>query len=156
MKTTIVEIDGQRYELRKMLAATGGYIWQRIQVACLRAAEERDPNRKVQVETAQELADALNRPPEERMRGVCALAYMYLTFADYEFTLTAAMRATSRFNDAGMPMPIMAYDGRWAGGTEDLEENPALATRVMTESLAFNLHPYLAARSESPQKSPTA
>jgi hypothetical protein len=150
MKTTTVEVEGKRYELRKMRAATGGYIWQRIQAACLRAAEERDPDKRVAVESAQALADALSRPAEERMRGVCALAYMYLTFADYEFALNATMRATSRYDDAGMPMPVMSDDGRWAGGTDDLEENPALATRVMTESLAFNLHPYLAARSTPP------
>jgi hypothetical protein len=154
-KTKRVTIDGTDYDLRKLSADVGGYIWQRVQSACLKASQEQDAAKLQEAEQAQALADALTKPAEERMRGVCVLAYMYMPFADYKFALNAAMKATSRYDQTGLPMPLMTDGGVWAAGTDDLQTDPSLATHVMTESLVFSLHPYLAVRS-APQTSLTA
>jgi hypothetical protein len=150
MKTTTVEVEGRRYDLRKMRAATGGYIWQRLQAACLRAGQEQDQTKLEQAAESQALADALARPSEERMRGVCALAFMYLPYEDYDFIVNAVAKSVSRHDANGLPMPLMSDDGRWSAGTDDLQDNPCLVTLVMMESLVYNLHPYLAARTGAP------
>ena len=157
-KTTEVTVQGQQWLLRRMTPTTGSYIWQRLMAAMFEAqlkmgqaatdAENaadaaKDPETaKAEKEAAEEAAKKI--PPEQRLRGMCGIAFMHLSFSDTEFMQTAAMKVISRVETlAGVtaPMPVMDDSGRYA--IEDVANDPFLVTRLTVEALVFSLAPFL-------------
>ena len=143
-KTTEVTVNGQRWLINRMTPTTGSYIWQRLMAAMFKAqmeagvVAEEVPDVKA-VEAAEQVA------PEQRLRGMCGIAFMNFSFADTEFTQTAAMKVIRRVeNLAGTdtPMPVMDSDGRYT--IDDVASDPFLVTRLTVEALVFSLAPFLA------------
>ena len=143
-KTTEVTVNGQRYQVRRMTPTTGSYIWQRLMASMFKAQMEAGV---VAEETPDvKAAEAVEKAtPEQRLRGMCGIAFMHLSFTDTEFMQTASMKVISRIeNLAGndMPMPIMDDSGRYA--IDDVASDPFLVTRLTVEALVFSLAPFLA------------
>lgn len=140
-RTTIVELEGQRYQINKMTPKVGSYLWQKFVAAGFKAQQAfggketpADPNDPVTKELS----------PEEKMRGVCAVSLTQLDFEDYGFVMREAMRVVWRDAATDVPgqfIPVMSDDGRWS--FPDMEVNPMLVTRLMTEALVFNLASFL-------------
>jgi hypothetical protein len=135
-KTKMVDVEGGSYQLRKMTPDVGGYIWQKLMQAVFKAGQDSVPRE----EDESAIAAAKARPAEDRVKGICALAFMGLSIADYRFVQNSSMKVVSRIEN-DVPMPVMADDGRWAA--TDIADNPFLVTKLMTETLAFNLSSFL-------------
>ena len=146
-KTNVVSLGGERWEVRRLTPAVGSYIWQRLMAANVKAQSVNQDAIQATVDEAEEkrlktLMDSVT--PEQRLRGVCGIAFMYMTFEDIEFVQTAAMRVTSLIQNAGgveTPVPVMADDGR--GLLPLLAEDPALVSQLVVEALAFSLVSFL-------------
>ena len=147
-RTTTVTIGAAEYQLRRFTPAVGGYLWHRLMWACNKAAQAASQGGADEAENAK----AATLTPEQRLRTICAIGFMQMDLADYEKAQLECLKASSRVDAGGLPMPLMASDGRWAAGTEDVQVDPFLVTQIMTESLVFNLAPYLAGSSPTPAK----
>ena len=143
-KTTEVTVQGQQWLLRRMTPTTGSYIWQRLMAAMFKAQLDLG-QQATEAAEAEEVKDTEPKPtPEQRLRGMCGIAFMHLSFADTEFMQTAAMKVISRVETlAGVtsPMPVMDDSGRYA--IEDVANDPFLVTRLTVEALVFSLAPFL-------------
>lgn len=148
-RTKNVPIGASEYQLRRVTPAVGGYLWHRLMWACNKAAQAAHQGG----EAAEGAEQASDLTPEQRLRTICAIGFMQMDLADYEKAQMETLKATSRVDAGGLPMPLMAGDGRWTPGTEDVQTDPFLVTQIMTESLVFNLAPYLAGNSPTPAKS---
>jgi hypothetical protein len=139
-RTKTVEVDGTKYELRRMTPIMGSYFWQRLMHACYVAAQAR----AVQQETDTAPEDAPKPLAEDRLRGLCAMAYMHMDMEDFERVQTACMKLISRLElNAGAEtfMPVMTDTGRWVAA--DLFDKPLTVTKLTTEALVFNLIGFL-------------
>ena len=145
-KTTEVTVGGQRWLIRRMTPTTGSYIWQRLMAAMFKAQMEASAAATETTEVDSKAVEAAEKAtPEQRLRGMCGIAFMNLSFADTEFMQTAAMKVVSRVEElagADTPMPVMDDSGRYA--IEDVATDPFLVTRLTVEALVFNLAPFLA------------
>jgi hypothetical protein len=143
-KEKTVEVSGQRWMIRRMTPVAGSYIWQRLMAAMFKAqaaAPQVEEDSAAAAQTEEAVAKAT---PEQRLRGMCGVAFTYLTFVDTEFIQAAAMKVTSRIeNLAGVdtPMPVMMNDGRYA--IAEIADDPFLVTRLTMEALVFNLASFL-------------
>ena len=143
-KTTEVTVQGQRYQVRRMTPTTGSYIWQRLMASMFKAQMEAGAVAEEAPDVKATEAAAEKPTPEQRLRGICGIAFMHLSFADTEFMQTAAMKVISRVeNLAGTdtPMPVMDDSGRYS--IEDVASDPFLVTRLTVEALVFSLAPFL-------------
>jgi hypothetical protein len=142
-KTTEVTVQNQRWQIRRMTPTTGSYIWQRLMAAMFKAQMEAG----VTAETSATASVESTEPkptPEQRLRGMCGIAFMHLSFADTEFMQVASMKVISRIESlAGVdtPMPAMDDAGRYA--IDDVASDPFLVTRLTVEALVFSLAPFL-------------
>ena len=137
-ETKSVTIDEANYQLRRMTPAVGSYIWQLLMKAVYKSQE----GQKEDVTQPAPLPDAMKPSNEERLRGMCGVAFMFLGFDDFQFVQRNCMLKLSREEATAGYLPVMADDGRWAN--KELEQNPFLVTRLMVEVLAFNLSSFLA------------
>jgi len=142
-KTTEVPLSGHTYQIRRMLPDVGSYIWQKLMAGCFKAQQANANDDAV----AQDEVPAAQPPAADRLRILCGMAFMYLDFEAFAFVQNSCMKVTSRVEEAG-PIPVMSYDGRWS--VPDLEYNPFLVTKLMTEALVFNLSDFLS-ESEAPK-----
>ena len=136
-KTKIVLLDEVNYQVRRMTPAVGSHIWQLLMKAVYKAQE----GQKEEVVSAPP-PDAPKPSNEERLRGMCGVAFMFLSFDDFQFIQRNCMLKLSCEEAAVGYLPVMADDGRWAA--KDLEDNPFLVTRLTVEVLVFNLSSFLA------------
>ena len=144
-KTTEVTVNGQRWLVRRMTPTTGSYIWQRLMASMFKAQLEAGAAATEAAEADSKKGESVELTPEQRLRGMCCIAFMHLSFADTEFMQTASMKVISRIeNLAGndTPMPIMDDSGRYA--IDDVASDPFLVTRLTVEALVFSLAPFLA------------
>jgi len=82
---------------------------------------------------------------EEKLRGLCGIAFMHLDFKDYEFIQTNSLKVISRVESVGAastPLPIMTDSGQWA--VPEIADDLMLVTRLMVEAIVFNLSSFLA------------
>lgn len=148
-RTKNVTIGAAEYQLRRVTPAVGGYLWHRLMWACNKAAQAARHDGDDSTDNPMTSASL-----EQRLRTICAIGFMQMDLADYEKAQAETLKATSRVDAAtGLPMPLMASDGRWAAGTDDIQADPFVVTQIITESLVFNLAPYLAGSSPTPAKS---
>ena len=78
-RTTVVIVNDQNYQVRRMTAAVGSYIWQLLMAACFKARQSMpdDVAEESSVKTEEE------KSAEEKLRGLCGIAFMHLDFKDY-------------------------------------------------------------------------
>ena len=141
-RTTTTQIDGATYQLRKMTPVVGSYIWQRLMAAAFKAA------RQVGAVGDSAPDEAAQAAPEDRLRGLCAVAFMQLSFEDTGFIQTECMKTISRMEivgDTESAIPVMMQNGTWAA--PEVADNPFLVTKLATEAIAFNLTSFLPASS---------
>jgi hypothetical protein len=139
-RTSTVTVSDQEYQVRKMTAAVGSYIWQLLMAACFKAQQSM-PDTKEQPSTKPEEESSA----EEKLRGLCGIAFMHLDFKDYEFIQTNSLKVISRVESVGAastPLPIMTDSGQWA--VPEIADDLMLVTRLMVEAIVFNLSSFLA------------
>jgi hypothetical protein len=137
------ELNGETYQFRRMTPAVGSYIWQRLMAACYKAGAESTQSTTTEPEAPE--TDKLKPSAEERVRGLCGVAFMFFSFTDLEFVQKSAMKVTSKYepDEKGRALlPVMSDDGRWTD--QALAESPFLVTRLTVEVLCFNLASFLA------------
>jgi hypothetical protein len=135
-KTKVVEINGTRYQLRRLAADIGSFILMRlISAAVERAAQAPEsivePDKDMSASTG-----------EEKARTVAAGAM--LGSADFEFhrfvqqrCLAACARLeTPPQGGAEIPMPLMTAAGAWA--VPEIEQDISVVMRLTIEVLVFN------------------
>jgi hypothetical protein len=141
-RSKTIDLNGRRWELRKLSPIVGSFIWQRLMGACFKAQESIAHDEiKMDSATAEAAAKAT---PEERLRTLCGIAFMHLSLDDFTFTQNSCMKAISRYEMMGeseQPIPIMTSDGSWAA--HELEDNPFLVTKLTVEALVFSLASFL-------------
>jgi hypothetical protein len=133
-RTKTVEVDGREYQVRRLPADEGSWIYYRMLGACSKAASEQ-PQQGQQTD-----APAPVMSGEERARTLCAIALMYLDFQTSKFTLQRSLQCVSRQEvNAGVraAMPVVTTDGRWA--ITELEHDMVTTTKLMVEVLVFSL-----------------
>jgi hypothetical protein len=131
-----VTINGQRYQLRKLLPDAGSYIYMKMMGALLSAAAEsntppKDPD-----------LDETKPSEDDKARMLCSLAFMRgMTYEDMKFAQRQCMQTTSRVepspSGSDIVIPIMNDSGRWA--IPEVAEDIALVNAITTESLVFSL-----------------
>ena len=114
--TKIVEVAGQRWQLRRMSPVDGSYCWQRLMAAMFRSASAQ-PQMVVPADEAEELRmkEAIEKAtPEDRLRTTCGVGFMHLTYDELKFMQRVALAVTSRMEDlagADTPMPVVTEAG---------------------------------------------
>ena len=140
-RTTVFELNGQRYQLSKMDPVIGGFLWQKFVAAGFKASL----SFKMAEFTSSEVTDAPEVTPEHRTRSAVAIGLTQFSLEDYrqlvKETMNVVRRLTSLESASEVPMPVRSDDGRWA--FPDLAEDPMAVTRLMTEALVFNLTSFL-------------
>jgi hypothetical protein len=141
-KTTVVEINGQRYQLRKLLPDVGSYIYMKMMGVLLTASAD-----------AQATPDADENAPkpteQDKARMLCTLAFMRgLSYEDLKFAQRQCMQATSRIEASptgtDITIPIMNDFGRWA--IPEIADDISLVNNITTESLVFSLSSFFSDR----------
>lgn len=144
-RSKTVELNGSRYELRKLTPEVGTSIWHRMTVALWKAQRKVGADSQEAKELTEEQKVAMDAvPPEDKLRDMCPLAFMGLDFEDHRFIQSSCMRAVSRYElNAGAEtlMPVMTDNGKWVA--EDIADNPFLVTKLTVEVVAYNLASFL-------------
>lgn len=135
-----VTLDEKRYDIRKMTPYKAGYIWQLLMRAAFKASQDAAKSSGVEEPPEQQQA-----PVEERLRGFCAMAFMYMDFDSFQFMQNECMQVISRWESlAGqpeVPIPIMVEPGKWAA--KEVAEDPLLVTRLTIEAIGHNCAGFL-------------
>ena len=107
-ETKIVPIDGVNYQLRRMTPTVGGYLWQRLMAALYKAKESSAPQ-------TEEKEDETKPKPstEERLRGMCGVCFVFMSFDDYEFVQKRCMLMVEREEPGAGFLAVQLSDGRW-------------------------------------------
>ncbi len=145
-KTKIVEVAGQRWQLRRMSPVDGSYCWQRLMAAMFRSASAQ-PQTAAPADEAEELRmkEAIEKAtPEDRLRTTCGVGFMHLTYDELKFMQRVTLAVVNRMEDINgvdTPMPAITDSGKFA--VPGMEDDPALVTQLTTEALVFNLLSFL-------------
>lgn len=139
-KTSTVEISGTNYLIRKMVPTAASYIHKRLIFAAFKVGSEA----KQRIDDAPEPAADV-QTPEQRAKGLYAIASMQLSFEDLGFIQTTCMKVISRVesiagNEAAMP--IMQDSGQWAAA--DIADDGGLIDKLTSEAVAFNISSFFA------------
>jgi hypothetical protein len=135
-KTKVVLIMGHKFQLTKLPARVGSFIFWRLLGACSQVAERAASRNGGSLPTAQ---DAPESTPEQRLRSMCAIGFSTMSFEDFDFIQRQALANVLRFEN-DIPMPIMMANGQWADSKDTpISTNTALVTKLTEESLVFSL-----------------
>lgn len=141
-RTKTVEVEGVKYLVRRMTPFTGSCIWHRLMHAVLLLQQEQ-PERAT--EAAAEPEPEPEVTPDVRLRALCGMAFMKMSFVELREVQQESMKVLSSYNTADLPIPVMTDTGQWTPGTEALQDNPFLVTKLTVEVLLYNLVGFLAA-----------
>lgn len=140
-KTTNVPVDGVNYTIRRMAAATGSFIWQRIMGGVIKAQMSAGESAEARPEEEQKKDEST---PEQKFKTTYAFASMYFDFKDHEFIQREALRVVSRVEERGgaqLPMPV--YSDTIGIAIPEIACDPVLVSRLVIEALSFNLSCFL-------------
>jgi hypothetical protein len=136
-----VPIEGANYRLRRMTAAKGSYIWQRVMGGVLKAQSALGGGSKDDESWEDE---AERQPAEQRFKTTYAFASMHIDFADHEFIQREALKVVARVEQlAGTEAPMPVVNDAGTIVIPEIADNPMLVSRIVLESLAFNLSCFL-------------
>lgn len=144
MKTDIVTVQGQRYQLRKLQADVGSFIYMKMMGALLTGGATQE----VAEQTEEDKEQQKNTPPRIKARMLCSLAFMRgLSYEHMQFAQKQAMMVVSRLEDGpsgDLPMPLMTDSGKWVPSQRygAIEEEGGLVQKLVLESLAFSLESF--------------
>lgn len=132
-KTKIVELNGVRYQIRKMLPNVGSFILMKMLAAGMTAAQNLGGG-----ESNQKPADAGALSGENLVRGLVFAASQIFDFETHAFVQKSCISVCSRMEgDPELPMPIVNDSGVWA--IPEIRDDIALVMNLETEALIFNL-----------------
>jgi len=133
VKTKIAEVQGVKYQIRKMLPDVGSYIYMRMMGALLEF--KRSGGADEQPSEAESSMDE-----EQKARLLCGLAAMKLSFEDTQFVQRQALMTVSKAvlgANSESFIPVMQDTGRWTD--PDMANDIALVQSLVQESLVFSL-----------------
>lgn len=140
MKTKVVTIDKESYQLRKLDPVTGSFIYLRMMGVFMLAQQNEVSRQEYEVseEEQKQITD------EQRARMLITGSVMKgLSREDSKLASTEALKCVSkltRVKDREAYMPIMAEDGRWAD--QSVADDGRTVHRLIIESLVFSLQPF--------------
>lgn len=141
-KSKIVEIDGTRYQVRRLMPDVGSHILSTILTAGLRGARGMSSAEEASPSVGEQKAEP---PVEDVVRVMVLAACGEMDFATRRFIQTKCLAVCSRMESANdgpeLPMPIVNDAGVWA--ITEIRDNLSLVLRLEMEALVFNLSDFL-------------
>lgn len=143
-RTETRTVLGTDYQFKKMTPLDAGYLWQKLMAASYRAAQQAAA--RDEAASTDDIGTA-EPPVEDRLRAICGVAFMNMTYDEYAFVQGRCIRSVSRMEqkpgvDGTVPMPVMADSGLWA--IQEVADDPLLVTRLMVEAVVVNCAGFLA------------
>lgn len=140
--TKDVEINGQKFQIKKMTAMTGSWLSNLLVATALKLASGA-PDAEAQPQ------DDLS--PEERATAMIGALWLTagstLTEEQYARIQHKSLSCCARHIEGGNPISVMMSDGRFAD--KELEQDGVMVGRLIMESLTFNLTPFFLASASS-------
>jgi len=137
-RSKVVELSGKKFEIRRLPADTGSFIFMRMLGISMRSVAQSRESEHVAKERA-EPTEATPISGEMRVRALSFAVFSGdIAFDDFKFIQAACMKSVSKFNAEDMPIPIMTDNGLWTPAGEDIVANVGLLTRLTTEVLIFS------------------
>jgi hypothetical protein len=143
VKTKIVEVGGQKYQVRMLTPAAGSFIYFKM-LGC--AFENSNVGEATAAEAQRAKESAAKLSAEEKARALVISTFMRgLSYEYIEFAQKQALTVTSRVIETGGAeaiIPIMHDNGRWvpaAPGEVDLQEDPSAVQQITVEALVLSL-----------------
>ena len=134
-RTTVVEVNGGKYQLGRLAPDAGSFILMRLLGAGISGGS-------LSNDVQAPASDAVKAPTgDELVRAVVFAALIKgLEFKDLQFVQARCMAAVARLDDPKLPdkpMPLVSDDGRWT--YLEVAEDIGLVMRLTVEVLVFNL-----------------
>jgi hypothetical protein len=139
-RSKVVELSGEKFELRKLPPEVGSFIFMRMMGVQMRMIAERaeqeaaKPKKHAGVE---ENAEERKKPTgEEQVRALAFVVFSGgIGFDDFKFIQKSCMECVSKFrDDTGMPMPVMD-GGQWLPDGAQIEDNVGLVMQLTSDVL---------------------
>jgi hypothetical protein len=138
-RTKTTELDGRKFQLRRLPLDTGSFIFMKMLGASLRMSAAQEPSVKPVAEPTKEELEAMEKTTGA-MR-VRALSFGVLSngasFEDFKFIQSACMKVVSvvvERQGEEFPLPVMNDAGAWTPEGEDAVD-VGMAMRLTTEVL---------------------
>ena len=146
MKTKLVTLNGQNFQIGKVPPEAGGFILLRMIGANIQAGSlARDKNSAAP--TAKPEPDKVLITGEEMVRATVFAAFLSgLPFEEFKFVQQSCMKAVAWLSNpkaVNVPMPVMNDYGAWA--FEEVGDDIGLVMQLTMEVLVWNLEGFFAA-----------
>lgn len=133
-RTTVVPINGTKYQLKKLLPEVSSFILMRLLNSGFSAGV-------ASAKPEQEQERPVDDTPVDGQAVARAIVFAYLIrssdFEQLRFIQRACMQATARIEDENMPMPVMDDRGNWA--ITEVADDLSLVLQLTIEVLVWNL-----------------
>lgn len=147
MKIKTVEVKGRNYQLRKMDATAGGFIYMRMVGVLMNAAQDAAVRSKADVPDA----EAVEMDNEAKAKSLITLAVMNgMKYEDVQFAYRYALQAVSVeavVKDTIGWLPVSNQHGVVVD--HELQDDPELLTQVAIASLSHSLAPFFSTSGSS-------
>ena len=134
-RSKVVELNGKKFELRRLPPEEGSFIFMRILGVSMKMRSD------IPTPKTEEAAGSADLPKATGEMQVKALAFAVFSggmgFSDFKFIQNACMRVVSLHNEAGLPMPVMTDDGTWTADGKDLADDVGMVMKLTSEVLVF-------------------
>lgn len=132
-RSKVVELNGRRFELRRLPPEQGSFILMKMMGVGMRTAAKETDGRAPQTQQEVEV------PVIDSETKVKALAFSVfsgeLGFDDFKFIQNACLHCVSVVNEAALPIPLVNDFGEWTD--KELSEDVGLVMRLTSEVLVF-------------------
>jgi hypothetical protein len=137
-RSKVVELSGKKFEVRRLPADVGSFIFMRMMGIGIRNLSE----------TPQAAKPAEQPVVETKMTGEMRVRAMFFTvfsgnisFEDFKFIQNACMKSVSCIKhqaDTDFPMPIMTDNGAWTPDAgEEISMDSGMIMKLTSEVLVF-------------------
>lgn len=145
VRTKTVELQGYKFQLRRLPPQLGSFIFMRMLGISMRAsaaAQEEQVAKPRKNKPQVQATTEVEQPKPTGEEQVRALSFSVFSggmpFADFDFIQTGCMKVISiveHREGVDFPMPIMNDNGSWTPSGEDLSYDAGLVMRLTTEVL---------------------
>lgn len=150
-RTKVVELQGKRYQLRRLPPDVGSFIFMRMMNINLRLSQEEEERQASKSQYAK--TDTAPQKPKEspaKPTGeaqVRALSFIVLSggipFEDFQFIQRSCLKVIGRIDTnqgVEFPIPIMTDSGQWAD--MDVADDIGLTMNLTTEVLVHSFESF--------------
>lgn len=141
-RSKTVELQGRKFQLRRLPTELGSFIFMRMLGVSMRAAAATLETQRPDTSREAPATDAPPSPPPTGEEQVRALSFSVFSggmpFEDFKFIQTGCMKVVSIIEERSeqeFPMPVMLDNGAWTPSGEDLSYDVGLVMRLTTEVL---------------------